>query len=127
MRTITKSLTETRGARAALVVLIVVAGTGCVGDNIVSPNLSRIFVVTTQTTGSSIDPDGYELSLDGAGLDIQQPIATNDAQTFMAPLSGVVTVTLGDIADNCVVDENPRMVSTAVASSSHANFAISCS
>src|SRR5213078_4368995 len=56
--------------------------------------------VTTSTTGSDLDPDGYTVTLDGGAT--SQPIATNGSVSFTGP-AGDHTVALSGMAGNCTV------------------------
>src|SRR5213079_1776978 len=55
--------------------------------------------VTTSTTGSNLDPDGYTITIDGS---FSQPIGTNASVTFTGP-SGDHTLALSGVASNCSV------------------------
>src|SRR5947207_1062063 len=62
--------------------------------------------VTTSTTGSDLDPDGYTVTLDGGAT--SQPIATNGSVSFTGP-AGDHSVALSGVAANCTVSgANPR-------------------
>ena len=56
--------------------------------------------VTTSTTGSPPDPNGYTVSVDGGGV---RTIGNNDQELFLDLQPGGHTVTLSDVAVNCTV------------------------
>jgi len=64
--------------------------------------------VTTVTTGTSLDPDGYTLSVDGGA---SQAIGPNATLTLEDLALGTHALTLSNIASNCHLDgENPRVI-----------------
>src|SRR2546427_468306 len=54
--------------------------------------------VSTSTTGSNLDPDGYALTLDGG---TNRAIPTNGSGTFTGLPAGSHTVVLSGVAGNC--------------------------
>ncbi len=79
--------------------------------------------VTTTTSGSSPDPDGYSLSVDGGAPVTVGPSATVPVEGLLV---GPHTVTLSGAASNChVTGENPRSV-TVVEGSTPVAFEINC-
>jgi TolB protein len=79
--------------------------------------------ITTSTRGSSPDPDGYSLIVDGAA-----PVAVGSNGTVPVEdlLVGPHTVELSGAAGNCHVDgENPRTVDV-VAGGTPVGFTVSC-
>jgi hypothetical protein len=80
--------------------------------------------ITTISTGSSIDPDGYAVSVDGGAA---QPIAVSGSLTVPGLAAGAHTVTLSGLASNCGVTggENPRSVTIAGAEAT-TEFVVSC-
>ncbi|HYL56915.1 MAG TPA: hypothetical protein VEU73_15190 [Gemmatimonadales bacterium] len=80
--------------------------------------------VTTSTTGSNLDPDGYTATVDGAA---SQPITDNGTVTFSGLAAGSHTVALSGIAGNCSVSgSNPQTVTVPSGGTASASFAISC-
>ena len=80
--------------------------------------------VTTSTTGSNLDPDGYTLTLDGS---LSQPIATNGSVTVTGP-AGDHPVALSGVATNCMVSgANPRTVTVPAGGAGTTTFAVTCS
>jgi len=79
--------------------------------------------VTTSTTGSNLDPDGYTITIDGS---FSQPIATNASVTFTGP-SGDHTLALSGVASNCSVSgANPRTVTVPSGGTTTTTFSVSC-
>jgi len=79
--------------------------------------------VTTSTTGSNLDPDGYTLTIDGS---FSQPIGTNTSATFSGP-SGDHTLALSGVASNCTVSgANPRTVTVPSGGTATTTFSVSC-
>jgi Tol biopolymer transport system component len=81
--------------------------------------------VTTATGGTSPDPDGYTLSIDGGTVQPIGPAATV-AVPDLPP--GDHTVALAGIAANCTLEgENPRTVVVTGDATAPADFAVTCS
>jgi hypothetical protein len=79
--------------------------------------------VTTSTTGSNLDPDGYTVTIDGS---FSQSIATNGSVTFTGP-SGDHSLALSGMASNCTVGgANPRTVSVPAGGTATTTFSVSC-
>jgi hypothetical protein len=80
--------------------------------------------VTVVTTGSSPDPDGYSVSVDGGTA---QSIAVNGSRTLANLTPGAHAVQLGEIAGNCTVaGDNPRSVTVLAGQNAAVSFAITC-
>jgi len=80
--------------------------------------------VTTSTTGSDLDPDGYTVTLDGGAT--SQPIATNGSVTFTGP-AGDHQIALSGVAGNCTVSgANPRTVNVPAGGTTMTTFSVSC-
>src|SRR5690349_16574021 len=80
--------------------------------------------VTTNTTGSNLDPDGYTVTLDGGA---SQAIATNGSVTFSGLPAGSHTVVLSGVAANCTVSGGTsRTVNVPSGGTATAGFAITC-
>jgi hypothetical protein len=82
-------------------------------------------VVTTATTGSNADPDGYAILLDGSRAGSIPSVGT-------ATLGGVPvgshTIGLDSVAAGCqVAGDNPQTVAVVADSTSAAAFAVTCS
>lgn len=81
-------------------------------------------VVTTSTTGTGLDPDGYLIVGDGS---VQQPIASNGTYRFSGVSTGPHSVLLSGVAAGCVVaGSNPRAVTTVAGSVTTVNFMVQC-
>ena len=66
-----------------------------------APPTTGDLTVTTSTTGTDLDPDGYTVSLDGT---TSQPIPSNSSGvTFASVPAGSHSVTLSGVASNCSV------------------------
>src|SRR6266550_2053154 len=82
--------------------------------------------VTTRTTGSSLDGDGYTVTVDGS---TSQPITINNSTgvTFAGLSVGDHTVQLTGVAGNCsVTAPNPRTVTVTAGATAPTAFAVSC-
>jgi hypothetical protein len=82
--------------------------------------------VTTSTSGSDLDPDGYTVTVDGS---TSQSITTNNSGgvTFSNLSAASHTVALTGVASNCsVTSANPMSVTVPAGGVGHADFAISC-
>ncbi|MFO7587672.1 MAG: hypothetical protein R6X22_06320 [Gemmatimonadota bacterium] len=82
-------------------------------------------VVTTETTGEELDPNGYLVRVVG-GLPV--PIGINDEVTLEGVAAGDREVKLEAFAPNCSVDgDNPKPVTVPENGSADVGFAILCS
>ncbi|HVD33437.1 MAG TPA: hypothetical protein VNC19_07660 [Gemmatimonadales bacterium] len=80
--------------------------------------------VTAATSGSSLDPDGYTLRIDGGA---PQALSINGSRTVGNLTAGTHTVLLGGNAANCpVAGDNPRSVTVAAEQTATVSFAIAC-
>jgi Big-like domain-containing protein len=80
--------------------------------------------ITSSTSGSSPDADGYTIILDGAN---RGPLGVSAAATLTGLTPGSHALGLSDIAANCQVSEdNPRAVSIAVGASTAVAFSVTC-
>jgi len=80
--------------------------------------------VTTNTTGSNLDPDGYTVTADGGP---SQTIATNGSVTFSGLATGNHQVTLSGMAANCSVSgANPQTVNVPAGGTATTTFSVSC-
>jgi hypothetical protein len=80
--------------------------------------------VTTATTGSPLDPNGYTVSVDAGAT---QPVGVNASITIASVPAGSHTVTLADLASGCTVqDANPRTVTVAVGAETSVGFTVNC-
>ena len=79
--------------------------------------------MTTSTTGSNPDPDGYSVSLDGNSA---SPIGTDATVSFTAVSTGSHTVTLSGLAANCSTTNNPQTVTVTAGATTQAAFSVAC-
>ena len=79
--------------------------------------------VTTNTTGSNLDPDGYTVVVDGSQ---SQAIGINSSVTFSGLSPGNHSVQLNGLAQNCTVSSNPRTVSITAGTTATTTFTVSC-
>ena len=80
--------------------------------------------ITTTTTGSPIDPDGYDVALAGGAT---QPIGTAATVTLPAVAAGTHAITLGGLAANCAVaGDNPRSVDVGAGTTAAVTIAVTC-
>jgi hypothetical protein len=80
-------------------------------------------IVTTSTTGSNLDPDGYTLTVDGT---LSQPIATNGSVTVTVP-AGANPVALSGVAQNCAVSgANPVTITVPAGGAATTTFSVTC-
>jgi hypothetical protein len=80
--------------------------------------------VTTSTTGTDLDPDGYSLSVDG---DEGRAVGATDTLELTGLSAGDHDVSLGGVIENCTVQgENPRTVHIASGSTSQTDFLVVC-
>jgi hypothetical protein len=80
--------------------------------------------ITTATTGTSVDADGYTVSLDGG---TPQSIVTNGTLTIGSVPPGSHSVQLSGEAANCTVSgNNPRAVTIGSGQVATVQFAIAC-
>jgi hypothetical protein len=87
-------------------------------------NSNGSLTVTTSTTGSNLDPDGYTVVVDGGAA--SQPIPDNGSVTFTGP-AGDHTVGLSGVAANCTVSgANPRTITVPAGGTTSTTFAVTC-
>jgi hypothetical protein len=109
---------------AGLVVGLTVGLSACGGDDLTIPPTTGTIAVTTVTSGSEPDADGYTVQVDA-----QQPVAIGSAATVavenLAP--GAHNVLLSGMATNCTVQgENPRTLTVLVGETTNATFLLDC-
>ena len=80
--------------------------------------------VTTVTTGQSLDPDGYSVSVDG---EAPQAIGVNATISIPDVPTGQHSVALNGVAANCsVTDGSTRTVTVVANSTAFVNFNVAC-
>ncbi|MGB5527970.1 MAG: hypothetical protein WBO43_00965 [Gemmatimonadota bacterium] len=81
--------------------------------------------ITTQTSGEELDPDGYQVVVDGGA---PAAIGINGSLTAGGLAPGDHTVALQDVAANCsVAGGNPRTVAVTAGQTAAAAFTVTCS
>lgn len=83
--------------------------------------------VATTTTGDGLDPDGYQVSLDG-GAPVTG-VAINGVFSLSGISAGLHHITLSGVAGNCTVapgSANPAAVTVVAGLTAHVDFVISC-
>jgi PKD domain len=80
--------------------------------------------VTTSTSGSNLDPDGYTVALDGGA---GQPIGINASFAFNGVAAGSHTVTLSGVAGNCTVSGGSSQTTTVTGGqTANVTFSVTC-
>jgi Tol biopolymer transport system component len=88
------------------------------------PANSGTLQITTVTSGSNPDPDGYTVAIDGG---TPQSISLSATLTISGIAMGPHVVTLGGIAPNCGVEgANPIGITITTGQTASADFTISC-
>src|SRR6266576_196314 len=91
---------------------------------VAAPPPTGNLTVSTSTTGSSLDPDGYTVTLDG---NTNRAIAANGSVTFSGLSAGSHTVVLSGVAGNCTVSGGTsRTVNVPSGGTASTSFAVSC-
>jgi hypothetical protein len=80
--------------------------------------------VTTVTTGTDQDSDGYVFAVDGGS---SQPIGINSAATVASVAAGEHSVQLGGVTSSCAVEgTNPRAVTVSRGTMAELSFVVTC-
>jgi hypothetical protein len=99
---------------------LVVSACGESNTGVVVPDLQ----VTTSTSGTDLDPDGYSVSVDG---DQGRAVGITDTLEISGLTEGDRQVSLGGVSDNCTVQgDNPRTVHIVSGSTTDAEFLVVC-
>jgi hypothetical protein len=113
-----------RAGRALLLGISVAPWLSCGGGGGLTEPTTGAIEVTTSTSGSEPDPDGYTLTLDGVEV---QPIGVAASATLPDLTPGSHQIGLTGLAPNCTVpDGNPRAVTVAVGEVAAAAFSVIC-
>jgi hypothetical protein len=81
-------------------------------------------VATVATTGTGVDPDGFDLTLDGTSL---SPIDPNGTLNVTSVSAGTHLLGLGGVAANCrVTGDNPRSVAVLSGIAATEVFLVAC-
>jgi hypothetical protein len=109
------------------VVTVTVGGTRTVTFQVVCTNppaSTGTIQITTVTSGSNPDPDGYLLSFDGG---LTQPIGPNATASFVNVAAAPHTIGLSDIAGNCTLQgSNPQIATVSAGGTTNVTFALTC-
>ncbi len=105
----------------------VALGTACGDDDgdgdTTGPDTGSL-LVTTATSGDTLDPDGYTVTVDGSE---SQAIGVNAMVSFSDLSGGDHSVELTGVAVNCAVGgDNPRMVTVTLGSTVPTTFDATC-
>lgn len=104
-------------------VTVVAGDTSSVAFEVSCQAAAATLRVTVQTTGSDLDPSGYDVFVDGARAAAVDP----DGATLFAIPAGPHTVTLGGVNPNCAVAEPLALtVTPSIGQLSAVEFAIQC-
>jgi Tol biopolymer transport system component len=80
--------------------------------------------IRTTTTGTELDPDGYQVSVDGGAA---QAMGLVDSLVVDPLPAGPHTVTLGGLADNCSVSGGPSVTATVEeGKTAEVGYAVAC-
>ena len=83
-----------------------------------------VIQITTATTGSLVDPDGFTYSIDGGA---PQAIGHNESKSVNVGTTGNHSVQLGSLPVNCSVSGgNTKTVNVAAGSPATASFSVVC-
>ena len=81
--------------------------------------------VGATTTGEDLDPDGYQVAVDGG---TSRPLSINGSVLIGGLTAGEHEVALAGVADNCAIaEQNPRTVTAMGGSTADAAFSVTCS
>ena len=81
--------------------------------------------VSAATTGDDLDPDDYQVTLDGG---TPQPLLINGSLLLAGLTPGDHAVALSDVADNCELSgTNPLTVTVVSGATTNATFSVTCS
>jgi Tol biopolymer transport system component len=104
-------------------VSVVAGGTASVSFAVVCSPTTGSIRVTTQTSGSPVDPDGYSVSVDGGS---GQPIGVAGSVTLANLAAGNHSVQLAGLASNCTTTSNPRTVAVTAGGTIETLFTVTC-
>jgi hypothetical protein len=108
-------------------VTVPAGGTGTVAFAITCgalPPTTGSIRITTSTSGSDVDINGYQFTIDGGS---PQAIQVSETQTVANIPAGAHTVVISGLADNCDLSGNPsRNVSLAAGETEDVDYSITC-
>ena len=79
--------------------------------------------VFTSTSGTSQDPDGYTVTVDGGN---SRAIGINTSTTYNGLSATSHNVALSGIASTCAVSSNPRSVTVPAGGTANTTFSVTC-
>ena len=99
-------------------------GTATVAYSVTCATPPGDLTVTTSTGGSSLDPDGYTVAVDGGA---GQAIGINSSVTFSGISAGSHTVALSGVASNCSVSGgNSQTANVPSGGTATVSYSVSC-
>jgi Tol biopolymer transport system component len=107
--------------RSALVCLCASTILGCGGESITRPTTGTLQVSVT-TTGTDIDPDGFQLSVDGAP---GQSLPANGTVTWTGA-GGSHTLAISGLAFNCDLIAAPATATLTLGQTTHVDVSATC-
>jgi hypothetical protein len=118
-------ISSARFAGLGLALTLAVAAGACDDGGVTVPPTTGTLEITTATSGTEPDANGYSVQMDGG---TPQTIGAAATVTMAELEPGNHTVQLLDIAANCTVaEENPRSVSIAAGEVTRVSFTVTCS
>ena len=106
------SVTGSNPVNVSVTVGGLVRDTARVTLNVTCTALTGVVHVTAATTGTDLDPDGYQITLDGGPV---HALAANGAIWIAGVSGGTHSLSLGGVASNCsVAGSNPVSVGVTV-------------
>lgn len=108
---VSESVEVTRGSTSEVVFVVVCA-----------PNVGTVEITTT-TTGTDLDADGYTVQLPGV---TPTTLVANGAKTFSNVRVGTFPVTLGGVSRNCAVDGPAQVANITYGGTVKLSFTVRC-
>ncbi len=106
-------------------VALSLVGLGCGGDDIVSISIGEL-VVTTTTSGIDLDPNGYDVQVEGSAFNTTESIGISETIRFSLIADRTYTVTLSGVAANCGPEANPQVLTVVPDLAVTALFNVGC-
>jgi hypothetical protein len=118
-------MTRTWSPRPAVVLGVLLAASGCGSSESPPPSPAKGSIqVTSSTTGTNPDVDGYTVRLDGGTA---QRIGANGPLALPDIATGAHSLTIGDIAGNCTLAQaNPAPVTVVANEATAVALSVSC-
>jgi Tol biopolymer transport system component len=103
---------------------VTLLGLGCGGGDVQAPPTTGTLTITTVTTGTTPDPDGYTLKIDSDPVEVVTANATLQRTEINA---GNHTVEIGGIAANCTLSgDRLRTVAVRAGETTPVGFGVTC-